>query len=82
MIKSGYAIVLLLVLVVIASSSFAQSGSGGEFTIYNNTDNNIVISFYTNDGDGCSSNWLSEDLAPDEEAYAEFYADGNCGQLF
>jgi hypothetical protein len=82
MIKSVYAIVLSLLLAVTAGPSFAQSGSGGEFTIYNNTDNNIVIGFYTNDGDGWSSNWLSEDLEPDQEAYASFYADGTCDQLF
>jgi hypothetical protein len=81
-IKSASAVVLSVILVVMASLTFAQSGSAGEFTIFNNTKNNIVISFYTNDGSGWSSNWLSEDLDPGEEAYASFYADESCEQLF
>jgi hypothetical protein len=81
-IKSVYALALSVILVVMASPTFAQSGSEGEFTIYNDTSNNIVIGFYTNGGDGWSSNWLSGDLGPDEEANASFYADESCEQLF
>ncbi|MFT6711180.1 MAG: hypothetical protein ACJATO_001562, partial [Arenicella sp.] len=50
MIKSVYALALSVILVVMASPTFAQSGSEGEFTIYNDTSNNIVIGFYTNGG--------------------------------
>ena len=50
----------VLLTVALASSAFAQSGSKGYFTIYNNTDYNTVIGFYTNDGDGWSDIWLSE----------------------
>ena len=59
------------------------TGSEGYFQIYNNTDGNIVVGFYTNDGSGWSDNWLSEALAPGENSRAEFYADsGNCEQTF
>lgn len=83
MIKSKSAIVLSFIVVLMTSPAFAQSGSQGEFSIYNNTSNNVVIGFYTNDGYGWSGNWLSDDLVPGQEAYAEFEADsGSCDQLF
>eukprot|EP00439_Symbiodinium_sp_Y106_P088786 s1_g1322.t1 len=64
-------------------TAFAGTGSEGYFQIYNNTSNNVVVGFYTNDGSGWSQNWLSEWLGPDESARAEFYADtGNCAQTF
>jgi hypothetical protein len=64
------------------TSSFAQgTGSEGYFHIYNNTGGNVAVGFYTNDGSGWSENWLSDFLAPGENARAEFYADsGNCDQ--
>ncbi len=67
-----------------ASTAFAQwTGSEGYFEIYNNTENNIVVGFYTNDGSGWSDNWLSDILRPGENATAEFTADaGNCDQVF
>jgi len=60
------------------------TGSEGYFTIYNNTEGNVVVSFYTNDGSGWSDNWLTTDaLAPGENAAAEFHADsGSCDQTF
>lgn len=63
----------------------AGTGSEGYFTIYNNTDNNVVVGFYTNDGSGWSENWLSDDLeiVPGEGAEVEFVSDsGECGQTF
>ncbi|MCE0507382.1 MULTISPECIES: hypothetical protein [unclassified Roseivivax] len=59
------------------------TGAEGYFTIYNNTDGNVVVSFYTNEGDGWSENWLSADaIMPGDWAEAEFYADeGPCDQL-
>ena len=68
-----------------ASGAAAQgTGSEGYFTIYNNTENNVVIGFYTNDGSGWSDNWLTTDeLLPGDSAEAEFYADsGACDQTF
>jgi len=63
--------------------AFAQSGSGGTFSIYNNTAGNVVVGFYTNDGNGWSSNWLSENMMPEQSASAEFFAEtGSCDQLF
>ena len=41
------------------------------------------MGFYTDDGSGWSENWLSENLAPEESAEAEFFADsGACDQVF
>lgn len=75
--------ILLTLALVATQATFGQSGGNGYFNIYNNTSDNIVVSFYTNDGSGWSSNWLSEDLDPGEFANAEFFADtGECGQLF
>lgn len=73
-----------LVALASASAALAQgTGSEGYFLIYNNTENNIVVGFYTNDGSGWSDNWLSESLEPGENARAEFTADtGNCDQTF
>jgi len=60
------------------------TGSEGYFTIYNDTSNNVVVSFYTDDGSGWSDNWLTTDaLMPGESAAAEFYGDtGACDQAF
>jgi len=66
------------------AASSQGTGSEGYFTIYNNTANNVVVSFYTNDGSGWSDNWLATDaLLPGESSAAEFYADtGACDQAF
>jgi len=72
-----------LVLGACASGAMAQgTGSEGYFTIHNNTENNVAIGFYTNDGSGWSDNWLTTDtLMPGEAAEAEFTADtGACDQ--
>ncbi|MEP2979171.1 MAG: hypothetical protein ABJO86_06785 [Lentilitoribacter sp.] len=39
----------------------AGTGAEGYFTIYNNTDNNVVVGFYTSDGSSWSGNWLADD---------------------
>jgi len=79
MIKSA----LLCLSLILSASAFAQSGSGGAFTIHNQTDNNMVVGFYTNDGSGWSANWLGDQLAPGEAANAEFTAEtGTCEQVF
>ncbi|WP_346910039.1 hypothetical protein [uncultured Roseibium sp.] len=65
------------------SAFAAGTGSEGYFQIYNNTDENVAVGFYTNDGSGWSENWLAEELEPGESARAEFAADtGNCDQTF
>ena len=65
------------------SGASAQSGSGGAFTIHNQTENNVVVGFYTNDGDGWSANWLGDQLSPGENANAEFNSEtGSCDQVF
>ena len=70
-------------LLAVTGASVAQTGQTGEFTIYNNTSNNFVIGFYTNDGSGWSSNWLSEEMEPGSSATAAFSAEeGACEQTF
>lgn len=66
------------------TAAFAQgTGSQGYFQLYNNTEDNTVVGFYTNDGSGWSENWLSEALEPGESAEAQFTADtGKCDQTF
>jgi hypothetical protein len=68
-----------------AGAALAQgTGSEGYFTIYNNTTDNVVVGFYTNDGSGWSENWLDTDtLMPGDSALAEFHDDtGLCEQVF
>ena len=67
-----------------AGAALAQgTGSEGYFQIYNNTTNNIVVGFYTNDGSGWSTNWLNDIVEPGQGATAEFTADtGACDQHF
>jgi hypothetical protein len=64
-------------------ASHAQSGAGGEFTVHNITEGNVVVGFYTNDGSGWSNNWLSEQMLPNQTATAAFFAEtGACDQVF
>ena len=68
-----------------AGTVLAQgTGSEGYFTIHNDTTNNIVVGFYTNDGSGWSDNWLATDaLMPGQSALAEFHDEtGPCEQVF
>lgn len=74
---------LLLLASLVSGTTLAQSGGQGIFNIYNDTTNNIVIGFYTNDGSGWSDNWLDSDLDPGEAASAQFHAArGSCDQTF
>lgn len=58
------------------------TGSEGYFQVHNDSDGNVVIGFYTNDGSGWSDNWLDEEIGPGESAIAEFAADtGPCEQV-
>ena len=62
-------------------ASAQGTGSEGHFQIYNNTDGNTAIGFYTNDGNGWSDNWLSDVINPGKSATAEFTAEtGTCNQ--
>ena len=73
----------LFLLLVFSGSIMAQAGGEGRFGVYNNTDNNVVVGFYTSDGGPWSANWLSEAIEPGEFAEAEFLSDsGNCDQYF
>ena len=68
-------------LVGLTGNAQAGTGSEGYFTVYNNTDKNTVVGFYTNDGSGWSENWLAERIAPGSALEAEFVANtGNCDQ--
>lgn len=68
---------------ILSTAAFSQSsGSEGRFSIHNKTDKNTVVGFYTNDGSGWSTNWLSEQLTPGQEATAQFDATtGGCDQI-
>lgn len=69
----------------LATPLLAQgTGSDGYFEIYNDTSNNVLISFYTNDGSGWSTNWIEGvEIYPGENATGEFYAEsGPCEQVF
>jgi len=76
--------VIGLIFMTTGGAALAQgTGSEGYFQIHNNTGNNILVGFYTNDGSGWSDNWLSDILEPGQNATAEFTADtGNCDQVF
>ena len=71
-------------LAMFCTAALAQgTGSEGYFQIYNNTGNNVVVGFYTNDGSGWSANWLGDAIQPAESATAEFNAEtGSCDQVF
>lgn len=69
--------------VLAVSSAYAGTGAEGYFTIYNDTPNNVVVGFYTNDGNGWSNNWLGDaQILPGQNGTAQFDADtGACDQL-
>jgi hypothetical protein len=72
-------------LVLAPTLAHAGTGAEGYFTIYNKTDNNVIVGFYTNDGSGWSENWLGDDLeiVPGEGTEVEFIANtGECEQTF
>lgn len=80
---NSIAVATLFVAAVATTNTFAQSGSEGVFTIHNDTDGNVLVGFYTNDGSGWSANWLSDPLDPGQEASAEFTSEaGSCEQTF
>ncbi len=62
----------------------AGTGAQGYFQIHNDTAGNILIGFYTNDGNGWSANWIDGiEINPGENARAEFHAEtGTCEQVF
>ncbi|MCC2112200.1 MAG: hypothetical protein KDJ16_09220 [Hyphomicrobiales bacterium] len=75
--------VMAAALLAVSSAMVVAQGTGSEgyFTIYNNTSNNVVVGFYTNDGSGWSQNWLNDAVLPSEHAEARFTADtGLCDQ--
>jgi len=84
--KHVKSLMLAATLAVTTGLSAAAQGTGSEgyFQIYNDTANNILIGFYTNDGSGWSQNWIAGvEIAPGENATAEFTADtGSCDQVF
>jgi hypothetical protein len=69
---------------LVSTAAFAQgSGAAGVFTIHNDTSNNTVVGFYTNDGSGWSNNWLPAQMAPGQSGDAAFNAQtGACEQTF
>ncbi len=81
MTKLGATLLFLIGLAHSTSAIAQATGNEGKFTIYNKSDNNVVVGFYTNDGDGWSANWLEENMTPGSQMEAEFTADtGKCQQ--
>ncbi len=67
----------------IGGAAAEGTGAQGVFQVYNDTGDNIVVGFYTNDGSGWSDNWLSAEISPGESAEARFRANtGPCEQTF
>lgn len=70
----------------LSTSALAQSGAGGEFTVHNITEGNIVNNFYTSeDAENWSESWMDAEtvLRPGESMTATFFADtGPCQQYF
>jgi hypothetical protein len=83
--KTGYfSAAASAALVALGGNAFAQgTGQEGVFAIHNDTDSNVLVGFYTNDGSGWSDNWLNGDLEPGEVASAQFTDEtGYCEQTF
>ncbi len=62
----------------------AGTGAEGYFQIYNDTAGNVLIGFYTNDGNGWSPNWIDgAEIMPGQNGQATFDAEtGACDQVF
>lgn len=83
--KTGYfAAAAVTATLAFGGFSLAQgTGQEGVFAIHNDTDNNVLTGFYTNDGSGWSDNWLGGELDPGEVASAQFSDEtGSCEQIF
>ncbi|HSY85147.1 MAG TPA: hypothetical protein VLA85_01150 [Verrucomicrobiae bacterium] len=59
----------------------ASANDWGKFTIHNQS-NYIIVGFYTNEGDGWSSNWLQEQVTAGDSALMEFTHQGPCQVTF
>jgi hypothetical protein len=62
----------------------AGTGADGYFQLYNDTAGNVLVGFYTNDGNGWSPNWIEGiEISPGDNGQASFNADtGACEQVF
>lgn len=76
--RIGAALSLATFLTAVTGFSALAEGTGknGVFTIHNDTDSNTIVSFYTNDGSGWSTNWLSKKIAPGDSSEMEFTKPG------
>jgi hypothetical protein len=68
-------------LILLSAPVLSQTGSDGVFTIYNNSENNILTGFYSNDGTGWSDNWLGERMMPGDTSSAGFLVANACEQI-
>jgi len=68
---------LLFAAFISTTGALAQSGAECVFTIHNDTADNTLMGFYTSpdDGENWSTNWLGENMKPEQSATAEFTAD-------
>ena len=74
----GVTQIMVIAGVMSATSALAADGTGknGVFTVHNETDSNTVVGFYTNDGSGWSTNWMSSRLKPGDSSKMEFSKPG------
>ena len=72
----------LLLLSATAGAAAEGTGAQGYFQLHNDTQGNILIGFYTNDGSGWSDNWIDGiQIMPGQSGTAEFLApEGACAQ--
>lgn len=71
----------LVIVAMFTMQAFAGTGADGYFNIHNDTTNNKLIGFYTDDGGGLSANWLDGYLEAGFAVTVEFNADtGSCAQ--
>ena len=77
---------LISAALLVAASQVSAQGtrSEGYFQIYNDTANNILIGFYTNNGSDWSDNWIDGyEVDQGASMQAEFFApEGLCDQVF
>ena len=74
----GVSQMLVVAGMMAAAPAFAADGTGknGVFTIHNETAGNTVVGFYTNDGGGWSTNWMSSLLKPGDSTDMKFSKPG------
>jgi len=79
--KKLVAAVLLSIAFLAGGTMNVSANDWGKFMIHNQS-NYIIVGFYTNEGDGWSSNWLEEQVSAGESAEMQFTHQGPCQVQF